>query len=97
MSQPCPFMKGDQGRTREEWSPTFLGTALRQAYDYWQDQPGFPNPELQGFKVPGPKSAVPEPMVTWRRLVSGATFRRFDSSPVPWRADVLETGDMGGD
>ena len=30
-------------------------------------------------------------------LVSGATFRRFDSSPVPWRADVLETGDFGGD
>ena len=27
-------------------------------------------------------------------LVSGATFRRFDSSPVPWRA---ETGDFGGD
>ena len=26
-------------------------------------------------------------------LVSGATFRRFDSSPVPRRADVLETGD----
>ena len=35
-----------------------FGTALRQAYDYWQDQPGFPNPELQSFKVPGPKSAV---------------------------------------
>ena len=30
-------------------------------------------------------------------LVSGATFRRFDSSPVPRRADVLETGDFGGD
>ena len=30
-------------------------------------------------------------------LVSGATFRRFDSSPVPRRADVLETGDIGGD
>ena len=30
-------------------------------------------------------------------LVSGATFRRFDSSPVPWRADVLETGNFGGD
>ena len=29
-------------------------------------------------------------------LVSGATFRRFDSSPVR-RADVLETGDFGGD
>ena len=29
-------------------------------------------------------------------LVSGATFR-FDSSPVPRRADVLETGDFGGD
>ena len=27
----------------------------------------------------------------------GATFRRFDSSPVPRRADVLETGDFGGD
>ena len=26
-------------------------------------------------------------------LVSGATFRRFDSR----RADVLETGDIGGD
>ena len=30
-------------------------------------------------------------------LVSGATFRRFDSPPVPRRADVLETGDFGGD
>ena len=30
-------------------------------------------------------------------LVSGATFWRFNSSPVPWRADVLETGDIGGD
>ena len=30
-------------------------------------------------------------------LVSGATFRRFDSSPVPRRADVLETGDISGD
>ena len=30
-------------------------------------------------------------------LVSGATFRRFDSSPGPRRADVLETGDIGGD
>ena len=30
-------------------------------------------------------------------LVSGATFRRFDSSPAPRRADVLETGDIGGD
>ena len=30
-------------------------------------------------------------------LVSGATFRRFDSSPVPWQANVLETGDFGGD
>ena len=30
-------------------------------------------------------------------LVSGATFRRFDSSPAPRRADVLETGDFGGD
>ena len=30
-------------------------------------------------------------------LVSGETFRRFDSSPVPWRADVSETGDFGGD
>ena len=30
-------------------------------------------------------------------LVSGGTFRRFDSSPVPRRADVLETGDFGGD
>ena len=29
-------------------------------------------------------------------LVSGATFRRFDSSPIPRRADVLETGDFGG-
>ena len=29
-------------------------------------------------------------------LVSGATFRRFDSSPAPRRADVLETGDIGG-
>ena len=32
-----------------------------------------------------------------KALVSGATFRRFDSSPVPRRADVLETGDFGGD
>ena len=30
-------------------------------------------------------------------MVSGATFRRFDSTPVPRRADVLETGDIGGD
>ena len=28
-------------------------------------------------------------------LVSGATFRRFDSSPAPRRADVLETGNIG--
>ena len=28
-------------------------------------------------------------------LVSGATFRRFDSSPVLRRADVLETGNFG--
>ena len=33
-----------------------------------------------------------------KALVSGATFRRSsDSSPVPRRADVLETGDFGGD
>ena len=31
-----------------------------------------------------------------RALVSGATFWRFDSSPIPRRADVFETGDIGG-
>ena len=30
-------------------------------------------------------------------LVSEVTFWRFDFSPVPRRADVLETGDISGD
>ena len=30
---------------------TSVWSEVRQAYDYWQDQPGFPNPELQSFNV----------------------------------------------
>ena len=53
---------------------------MRQAYDYWQDQPGFANPCGDGLGV-GLRSDVSEV--------------RF--LPGPRRADVLETGDIGGD
>ena len=36
-----------------------------------------------------------EPMVTWLRRWSSE--RRFGGSIPFWRADVLETGNMGGD
>ena len=63
---------------------TFLGTALRQAYDYWQDQPGFANP--RGETVLGPRFGT-----------RAHGDMAYDSSPVPRRADVLETGDISGD
>ena len=49
------FRLTDLDRGGQESS--LLGTALRQAYDYWQDQPGFPNPELQFFKVPNSRAS----------------------------------------
>ena len=92
MNHPVPLLtlrviRGPGGIKPE----TFLGTALRQAYDHRQDQPGF-----RGETVLGPRFGTVTRAygdMAWA-LVSGATFR---SSPVPRRADVLETGDISGD
>ena len=79
MNHPVPL---DPGGIEPE---TFLGTALRQAYDYWQDQPGFANPcgDL------GPRFGTRGLGVGLRSDVSEVRFL------VSRRADVLETGNFG--
>ena len=72
MNHPVPLLTLRVIRSGGIEPKTFLGTALRQAYDYWQDQPGFANP--RGDLGPRFGTRAHGDMA-WA-LVSGATFPR---------------------
>ena len=79
IARPAPGTHQARTRQLKAWSgadpggiepETFLGTALRQAYDYWQDQPGFANPSKPRsrprFSKPFAHFSAPKRAVTKR-------------------------------